>query len=134
MEKYIKYMQRKPFKAMAFFWFSLVMILWGGSKPPTPPPSVEEEGIRITKHEATPAGVEVEWGTEDPRVTDETEFIVEFRKRPIMLGDTVVLTPAELKWQELGRTKDRKLAKDIFLLDSTYELRIRADVTKEMAE
>ena len=86
-------------------------------------------GGRHTHHQA-----QVEWGTEDPRVTDETEFIVEFRKRPIMLGDTVVLTPAELKWQELGRTKDRKLAKDIFLLDSTYELRIRADVTKEMAE
>ena len=114
----------------AFFWYMVgIAVLWGGTKPNPPPPSVEEEGIKIVSHSVTKDGVAVEFETTDPRVTDETEFVVEFRKRPIMLGDTVVETPDDLKWRELGRTKSRKVLREIFLLDSTFEMRVRADIT-----
>ena len=94
-----------------------------------------EEGIKITKHTATPEGVSVAWETEDPRVTDgETEYVVEFRKKPIMLGDTVVVSPDDFKWKELGRTKDKDITKNIFLLDSTYDIRVRADITGKEGE
>lgn len=130
LKEWRTFSRKHPVEAAFVFAMVCVAVLWGGTKPDTPPPSVEVEGIRITKHEATPTGIVVEWETEDPRITTETEFVVEFRKRPIMLGDTVVATPDELNWQELGRTKDRELAKDIFLLDSSYEMRVRADVTE----
>ena len=34
-----------------------------------------------------------------------------------------------MKWRELGRTKSRKVLREIFLLDSTFEMRVRADIT-----
>lgn len=121
--------KRKPIEAMFIWCMAGIAVLWGGTKPNPPPPSVEEEGIKIVTHSVTRDGVAVEFETTDPRVTDETEFVVEFRKRPIMLGDTVVETPDDLKWRELGRTKSRKVLREIFLLDSTFEMRVRADIT-----
>lgn len=127
--KWADFAKRKPIEA-TFIWCMVgIAVLWGGTKPNPPPPSVEEEGIKIVNHSVTKDGVSVEFETTDPRVTDETEFVVEFRKRPIMLGDTIVETPDDLKWRELGRTKSRKVLREIFLLDSTFEMRVRADIT-----
>ena len=127
--KWADFVKRKPIEA-TFIWCMVgIAVLWGGTKPNPPPPSVEEEGIKIVNHSVTKDGVAVEFETTDPRVTDETEFVVEFRKRPIMLGDTIVETPDDLKWRELGRTKSRKVLREIFLLDLTFEMRVRADIT-----
>lgn len=128
LNRWRDFVRSAPFAATLIAVLAGVAIEKGGTKPPTPP-TVEEEGIRLTRHEVTPQGVSVAWDTQDPRVSDDTEFIVEFRKRPIMLGDTEVATPDDFKWKELGRTKSRELVKEIFMLDSTFEVRVRADVT-----
>jgi hypothetical protein len=119
---------RTPFAATLLAFLVGVAVEHGGTKPPKPP-TVEEQGIKITRHEVTPQGVSLAWNTEDPRITAETEYIVEFRKRPIMLGDTEVVTPDDFKWKELGRTKSSELLREIYMLDSTFEMRVRADVT-----
>lgn len=135
MERMFNHIDRHPFRSLFVFLLVCSLCVWAGYKPPTPPPSVFEEGIKITKHTATPEGVSVAWETEDPRVTDgETEYVVEFRKKPIMLGDTVVVSPDDFKWKELGRTKDKDITKDIYLLDSTYDIRVRADITGKEGE
>lgn len=132
--RYVNYSKQNSFKGLVLFISTLSLTIWAGTKPPIPP-SVFEEGIKITKHTATPEDVSVAWETEDPRVTDgETEYVVDFRKKPIMLGDTVAVSPDDFEWKEFGRTKDKELTKNVFLLDSTYDIRVRADITGKEGE
>lgn len=130
IRSWIEFAKRKPGEACVVGVLVMAAICYGGTKP-EPPPSVTEEGIKLTGTAVEPSGVSLSWSTEDPRVKPgETEFVIEFRKKPVMLGDTVVVSPDDLSWKELGRTYDMVFSREMFLLDSTYEFRIRADVTE----
>lgn len=129
IRSWIEFARRKPGEACVVAVLVMAAICYGGTKP-EPPPSVTEEGIKLTRANVTPSGVDVAWETEDPRVKPGAVYIVEFRKRPVMLGDTVVESPDDLRWKELGRTTDRGLVRAIFLLDSTCDIRVRTDITE----
>lgn len=129
LNRWREFCRRSPFAATLLAVLVGVAIETGSTKP-KPPPSVTEEGIKLTRANVTPSGVDVAWETEDPRVKPGAVYIVEFRKRPVMLGDTVVESPDDLRWKELGRTADSGLVREIFLLDSTYEIRVRTDITE----
>ena len=106
-----------------------VAVAWGGTKP-TPPPSVVRKGIKWKNVEVTPRGISAEWEAEDDRIAADAEYVIEYRKKMIMLGDTVVECPEDMKWREFGRTKDKKIARECWLLDSTYDIRVRTVVTE----
>ena len=122
-----------PLQASLICVFFCVAIVWGGTKPPAPP-SVVRKGIKWKSVNVTPQGVSAEWEAEDDRVSDDAEYIIEYRKKWLMLGDTVVERPEDMEWREFGRTKDKKFAKECWLLDSTYDIRVRTVVQEGVSE
>jgi hypothetical protein len=126
MKKIFKFVRAKPFAA-AFLAVPLWgMIKYGSTKPPAPPDITERGEIAIVKADVSAEGIRVEWTAEDERiVAGETEFIIEAREKPIMLGKTVIFRPTNSEWYEIGRTKDFELAKPGVWTDKTREIRIR---------
>jgi hypothetical protein len=109
-----------------------VGISWGGSKGDTP--SVTRKGIKWKSVNVTPEGISGEWEAEDERISADAEYIIEYRKKWIMLGDTIVDRPEDMQWKEFARTKDTKFAKKCWLLDSTYDIRVRTVVREGESE
>lgn len=101
---------------------AVVMIIFAGSKPPSPP-TVVEKGIKLTTFSAPiTGGMTIGWETEDDRIVlGEDEFIVEYQERQI---------PARTgwsQWRELGRTKTTEFSADGFWRNHDVRLRIRVD-------
>ena len=122
-----------PLGAMLAIYALFFLTLWAGTKPPRPP-TVTEKGIKWKSVEITPKGISGEFETEDSRIPEDAEFIIEFRKKMIMLGDTVVELPEDMQWREFARTKDKKFAKECWLLDSSYDIRVRTVVQEGVTE
>lgn len=119
--------QAHPFQFALVCVFFFVAIVWGGTKPDAPP-SVTRKGIKWKSVNVTPKGIAAEWEAEDDRISVDAEYIIEYRKKWIMLGDTIVERPEDMLWREFGRTKDKRFAKECWLLDSTFDIRVRTVV------
>lgn len=101
---------------------AVVMTIFAGSKPPSPPTLVEK-GIKLTTFSAPiTGGMTIGWETEDDRIVlGEDEFIVECQDRQI---------PARTgwsKWRELGRTKTTDFHANGFWRNRDVRLRIRVN-------
>ena len=125
--------QAHPLQFALICAFLCVAIVWGGERGGKGP-SVTRKGIKLTTVEVTPQGISAEWEAEDDRISGDAEYIIEYRKKWIMLGDTVVDRPEDMQWKVFGRTRDRKFAKECWLLDSTYDIRVRTVVQEGAAE
>ena len=124
-----------PVQAFLVFCFLCVAIVWGGEnggKGDTP--SVTRKGIKWKSVNVTPQGISAEWEAEDDRISGNAEYVIEYRKKWIMLGDTVVEKPEDMQWKEFGRTKDKHFAKECWLLDSSYDIRVRTIIQEEAAQ
>jgi hypothetical protein len=122
-----------PLQASLICMFLYVAIAWGGERGGKGP-SVTRKGIKWKSVSVTPQGISAEWEAEDDRVSADAEYIIEYRKKWTMLGDTVVERPEDMEWKEFGRTKDRKFAKECWLLVSTYDIRVRTVVQEGVTE
>ena len=116
-----------PLRTMLAIYGLFALTLWAGTKPPRPP-TVTEKGIKWKSVNVTPQGISGEFEIEDGRIPEDAEYIIEFRKKWIMLGDTVVERPEDMEWREFARTKDKKFAKECWLLDSSFDIRVRTVV------
>lgn len=101
---------------------AVVMTIFAGSKPPSPPTLVEK-GIKLTTFSAPiTGGMNIGWETEDDRIVlGEDEFIIEYQERQI---------PARTgwsQWKELGRTKETKVSAKGFWRNRDVRLRIRVN-------
>ena len=123
-----KMIRRAPFAAVLLAVGLGVAIEHGSTKPP----AVTRKGIKWKSVNVTPQGIAAEWEAEDDSISGDAEYIIEYRKKWIMLGDTVVEKPEDMQWREFGRTKDTHFAKECWLLDSSYDIRVRM-VVKEGA-
>ena len=121
---------REPFAASYLAVLLGVAIAYGAMKPP----SVVQKGIKWKSVNVTPQGIRAEWEAEDGRISEGAEYIIEYRKKAIMLGDSVVANPEDFQWREFARTKDQRFAKECWLLDSTFDLRVRTVVQEGSAE
>ena len=115
---------KERMRACGWGWiiFAVVMTIFAGSKPPSPP-TVVEKGIKFTTFSVPiTGGMTIGWEVEDDRITlGEDEFIVECKERQI---------PSRTgwsKWQELGRTKTTKFSAKGFWRNRDVRLRIRVD-------
>lgn len=125
-----KMIRRAPFAAVLLAVGLGVAIEHGSTKPP----AVTQKGIKWKSVSVTPQGISAEWEAEDGRISEGAEYIIEYRKKAIMLGDSVVADPEDFKWREFARTKNKNFAKECWLLDSTFDLRVRTVVQEGSAE
>jgi hypothetical protein len=96
-------------------------ILFGGSKPPSPP-VVMEEGIEIKSYKADAKGATFEWVTKDDRIeVGKDVFIVEYRERQI------APRTGYSAWRKLGETKEEKFSSNVFLRNRDIIVRISVD-------
>lgn len=96
-------------------------ILFGGSKPPSPP-IVTEEGIEIKSYKADAKGATFVWGTKDDRIeVGKDVFVVEYRERQICSKT------GYSAWRKLGETKEEKFSSDVFLRNRDIIVRISVD-------
>ena len=100
---------------------AIMVILFVGLKPPSPP-TIVQEGIKIATWKATNEGWEISWEVEDDRISvgDDT-FIIQMCDRQI---------PARRgygAWREVGRTKALKFEKKEFIRARDVMLRIAVD-------
>ena len=124
IRRWDRFYDRHSYQAFLIFCFFSVAIVWGSTKSP----SVTRKGIKWKSVNVTPRGITAEWEAEDGRIADGAEYIIEYRKKWLMLGDTVVEKPEDMQWKEFGRTKDKQFAKECWFLDSTYDIRVRTVV------
>lgn len=126
LKEFYAFAKRKPIEAAVVSVCFFVAVVHGSTKPPTPPPVVEEKGITLTKCEVNSEGLNVEWKAEDERIeAGRTLFIIEAREKPMMLGKKVVFQPTNTKWYEIGRTTDFEIAQPGVWTDKTREIRVR---------
>jgi hypothetical protein len=125
-----KMIRRAPFAAVLLSVGLGVAIEHGSTKPP----AVTQKGTKWKSVNVTPQGVSGEWEAEDERIPEGAEYIIEYRKKAIMLGDSVVSNPEDFQWREFARTKNKNVAKECWLLDSTFDLRVRTVVQEGAAE
>ena len=125
-----KMIRRAPFAAVLLAVGLGVAIEHGSTKPP----AVTRKGIKWKSVNVTPQGIAAEWEAEDDRISGDAEYIIEYRKKWLMLGDTVVEKPEDIQWKEFGRTKDKHFAKECWLLDSSYDIRVRTVVQEGAAQ
>jgi hypothetical protein len=97
-------------------------IIFGGSKPPSPP-IITSEGIKVVTYSAPIyGGMEISWKTTDERIKlGEDEFIVQVKERQI---------PSRTgwsKWKDVGRTKDLKFFTKGFWRNRDILLRVIVD-------
>lgn len=100
--------------------FAAVMILYGGTKPDTPP-VILEQGIKLTQFDVDD-GLSVTWETTDDRIevgTDEFIIRVSDRQIPARTGWSA--------WRELGRTTNTSFSAGGFWRNRDVRLRIEAD-------
>jgi hypothetical protein len=124
LQRWRKAIQAAPFAAVLMAVGVGIAIEHGATKPPV----VTRKGIRWKSVNVTPQGVSGEWEAEDSRIQPGAEYIIEYRKKAIMLGDSIVANPEDFEWREFARTKDERFAKECWLLDSTFDLRVRTVV------
>ncbi len=91
-------------------------ILWGGTKPPTPP-VITEEGINLTSFEVSADEVRFEWEAEDERLAD-AEYLIQSRR----VGASA--------WETIGRTKNKNFVWQKFTVDLSRDYRIIVDITE----
>jgi hypothetical protein len=115
---------KERMRACGWDWIILavLMTIFAGSKPPSPP-TVVEKGIKLTTFSAPiTGGMNIGWEVEDDRITlGEDEFIVEYQERQI---------PSRTgwsQWKELGRTKTTEISAKGFWRNRDVRLRIRVD-------
>ena len=125
-----KMIRRAPFAAVLLAVGLGVAIEHGSTKPP----AVTRKGIKWKSVNVTPQGIAAEWEAEDDRISGDAEYIIEYRKKWLMLGETVVEKPEDIQWKEFGRTKDKHFAKECWLLDSSYDIRVRTVVQEGAAQ
>lgn len=126
LKQFFVYAKRKPIEAAVISVFCLGMIRHGSTKPPSPPPVVEEKGITLSECAVNSQGISVKWKAEDERiVAGKTIFIIEARERPMMLGKKIVFQPSNTRWYEIGRTTDFEIAQPGVWTDKTREIRVR---------
>lgn len=126
LRQFAAYAKRKPIEAIIPIVCFCAAFKYGSTKPPTPPPVVEEKGITLTEQAVDSQGLTVKWESDDPRVEPgKTVFIIEARELPITLGKKVVFQPTNTKWYEIGRTTDFEIAKPGVWTDKTREIRVR---------
>ena len=125
-----KMIRRAPFAAVLLAVGLGVAIEHGSTKPP----SVTQKGIKWKSVRVTPQGISAEWEAEDGRIPEGAEYIIEYRKKSIMLGDSVVANPEDFRWREFARTKNKNFAKECWLLDSTFDIRVRTVVQEGSVE
>jgi hypothetical protein len=115
---------KERMRACGWGWIILavLMTIFAGSKPPSPP-TVVEKGIKLTTFSAPiTGGMTIGWETEDDRIVlGEDEFIVEYQDRqiPSRTGWSM--------WREAGRTKTTNFHADGFWRNRDVRLRIRVD-------
>lgn len=124
LQRWRKAIQAAPFAAVLMAVGVGIAIEHGATKPP----AVTRKGIKWKSVNVTPQGISAEWEAEDSRIPDGAEYIIEYRKKWIMLGDTVVERPEDMQWREFARTKDKRFAKECWLLDSSFDIRVRTVV------
>lgn len=126
---------RHPVQAFLMFCFVCGIIVWGGENGGKGnAPVVTQKGIKWKSVNVTPQGISAEWESEDSRIPDGAEYIIEYRKKAVMLGDSVVENPEDYQWREFARTKDKAFAKECWMLDSTFDRRVRTVVQEGAAE
>ena len=124
--QFASYAKRKPIEAIIPIVCFCAAFKYGSTKPPSPPPVVEEKGITLTKCEVNSEGLNVEWEEKDERIkAGRTVFIIEAQDLPITLGKKVVFQPTNTKWYEIGRTTDFEIAKPGVWTDKTRKIRVR---------
>lgn len=100
--------------------FAVAMLLYGGTKPDTPP-VVTKEGIKLTRF-SVDGKLSLAWDTTDDRIELGTdEFIIRVRERQI---------PARTGWslpREIGRTKDTEFTADGFWRNRDIMIWIEVD-------
>jgi hypothetical protein len=135
MKRWNQFVDKYPIQAFLIFCFVCVAIVWGGEnggKGNTP--VVTQKGIKIDSVEVTPQGLRASWTAEDSRIPEIAEYIIEYRKKAIMLGDSVITKPEDYQWREFARTRNKSFAKECWLLDSTFDLRVRTVVQEGSPE
>lgn len=126
LKQFFAFAKKKPIEAAFVLAFIGVAIAYGSTKPPVPPPVIEEKGITITNCDVDSEGVRVKWKSDDERIeAGQTLFIIEARERPMMLGKTVVFQPTNSRWYEIGRTTDFEIAHSGVWTDKSREIRVR---------
>lgn len=126
LKQFAAYAKRKPIEVIIPIVCFCAAFKYGSTKPPTPPPVVEEKGITLTKCEVNSEGLNVEWEAEDERIAaGRTVFIIEAQDLPITLGKKVVFQPTNTKWYEIGRTTDFEIAEPGVWTDKTRKIRVR---------
>ena len=115
---------KERMRACGWGWIILavLMTIFAGSKPPSPP-TVVEKGIKLTTFSAPiTGGMNIGWEVEDDRITlGEDEFIVEYQERQI---------PSRTgwsQWREAGRTKSTEFSAKGFWRNRDVRLRIRVN-------
>lgn len=92
-------------------------LVWGGTKPPTPP-VITEQGIKITAFSASANEVVFAWETEDERLVG-AEFLVQSRR------------VGSYTWETIGRTSEKSFTWQKFSVDKSRDYRIIVDITDE---
>ena len=126
LKQFFAFAKKKPIEAAIVSFLIGVAVVHGSTKPPTPPPVVEEKGITLTGCAVNADGIRVKWEADDERIeAGQTMFIIEARERPMMLGRTVVFRPTNTGWYEIGRTTDFEIARSGVWTDKSREIRVR---------
>lgn len=135
IRKWWKFSKAHPLQGALICMFLWVAIVWGGENGGKGSgPSVIQKGIKIKAAEITPTGISMEWEAEDDRISPDAEYIIEYRKKWLMLGDTIVDRDEDMTWREFGRTKNKGFAKECWLLDSTFDIRVRTVIQEGVTE
>lgn len=126
LKQFFAFAKRKPIEAAVVSVCFFAAFVHGSTKPPSPPPVVEEKGITLTGCFVNSQGLWIRWTAEDRRIeAGITVFIIEARDKPITLGKKVVFRPTNTDWYEIGRTTDFEIAQPGVWTDKTREIRIR---------
>lgn len=135
LKQFFAFAKKKPIEAAIISVFIGVAVVHGSTKPPAPPPVIEEKGITITDCDVDSEGIRVKWESDDERIeAGQTLFIIEARERPMMLGKTVVFQPTNSGWYEIGRTTDFEIAQSGVWTDKSREIRVRTVLIVTMKE
>ena len=104
-----------------FAVFAALAIIFGGSKPPSPP-VVVEKGIKVTSFYSAASGAVIGWEVLDESIIiGEDVFIVQYRERQIPLKG------GYSDWKTLGFTKETSFASKEFLRNRDIIVRIAVD-------
>jgi hypothetical protein len=104
-----------------FAVFAALAIIFGGSKPPSPP-VVVEKGIKVTSFNSAAQGAVIGWEVLDESIiVGEDIFIVQYRERQIPRKG------GYSDWKTLGSTKETSFSSKEFLRNRDIIVRIAVD-------